>query len=84
MRARPVTVTRNGVSFDLAPCKGLRFWRPDSISCHSAGLSTAGERKMVAVVDEEALLYGDEHAAREIYLIGNKLEDWRCTAQRTS
>lgn len=75
MRARPVTVKRNGVLFDLAPYKGLRFWKSDSVACHTAGLSATGEKKMVALLDEDAFLHGDPSHVREIYLIGNKLED---------
>lgn len=72
LRARPVTVRRNGVTMDLAPFAGLRFWKPDSIQVHRAQQLGTGELKMIALVDEDGLLRGDPAAPREIYLIGNK------------
>jgi len=54
-RGKAVTVdARNGVTFDLAPFKGLRFWKPESICCHLAGHLATQEKKFVALYDAEA------------------------------
>jgi hypothetical protein len=54
-RGRSVTVdARTGVQFDLAPFKGLRFWKPESICCHLAAQLATQEKKMVALYDAEA------------------------------
>lgn len=75
LRARPVTVKRNGVSVDIAPYTGLRFWSEHSVTCHRAGQLSTGELKLTALVDEDALLHGGPGALTEIYLIGNKEAD---------
>jgi hypothetical protein len=57
LRWRGKTVTcdaRNGVSFDLAPFKGLRFWKPESICCHLAAQLSTQQKKFVALFDPEA------------------------------
>jgi hypothetical protein len=54
-RGKAVTVdARNGVMFDLAPFKGLRFWQPESICCHLAGHLATQQKKFVALYDAEA------------------------------
>jgi hypothetical protein len=54
-RGKSVTVeARNGISFDLAPFKGLRFWKPESICCHLAAQLTTQQKKFVALFDPEA------------------------------
>ena len=76
LSSRPVTVTRNGVTMDIAPMKSLRFWKADSSLIHRAGRLTTGELKMVALVDEDAIVRGGPDVPREIYLIGNKELDF--------
>lgn len=54
-RGKRVTVdARNGASFDLAPFKGLRFWKPESICCHLAAQLTTQKKNFVALFDPEA------------------------------
>ena len=54
-RGKAVTVdARDGVTFDLAPFKGLRFWKPESLCCHLAAQLATQEKKMVALYDAEA------------------------------
>jgi hypothetical protein len=54
-RGKAVTVdARNGVTFDLAPFKGLRFWKPDSLACYLAHQLVTQQKKMVALYDAEA------------------------------
>lgn len=80
MRARKVTVGRNGVFLDCAPYRRLRFWRENSIVCRQAGLLTTGAKEYVALVDEEAIrmAHGPEGlAGLEIYLLGNRLEKFQ-------
>lgn len=54
-RGKTVTVdARNGVMFDLAPFKALRFWKPESICCHLAAQLATQQKKFVALFDPEA------------------------------
>lgn len=54
-RGKAITVdARNGVVFDLAPFKGLRFWKPDSICCHLAAQLATQQKRFVALYDAEA------------------------------
>jgi hypothetical protein len=57
LRLRGKTVTcdaRSGVTMDLAPFKRLRFWKPDSLSCHLAAQLTTQSKKFVALYDAES------------------------------
>lgn len=75
LRPRPVTITRQGVTLSVAPYERLRFWREDSKVCAQAGLLTTGEKKMIALLDEDSVLHAcgaDGLSYRpELYLIGN-------------
>jgi len=54
-RGKAVTVdARSGVVFDLAPFKGLRFWKPDSMCCHLAAQLATQQKRFVALYDAEA------------------------------
>jgi hypothetical protein len=55
LRGKAVTCdARSGVTMDLAPFKGLRFWKPDSLSCHLASQLSTQQKKFVALYDAEA------------------------------
>lgn len=73
VRAKAVTVdARQGVTFDFAPFKGLRFWHPSSVACHQAGMLATQEKKMVAIFDPEAMRQwrpGSDSYLPEIHLI---------------
>jgi len=71
---RTVTVKPNGVTMDLSPYKGLRFFRPDSIACHEAGLLSTCEKKFVAAFDPESILHS---GVQEIYLLAGTGPDWK-------
>jgi hypothetical protein len=87
IRARTVTVdARSGVTFDHAPFKGLRFWRPDSLACHQAAQLATLAKKMVALFDADALRQwrpGVDRWTPEIHLIAGAVEDadWHPGAQ---
>lgn len=71
-RGKTVTVdARNGVMFDLAPFKGLRFWRPESICCHLAAQLATQKKMFVALYDAEAFRTWrpDSQWALEIHII---------------
>lgn len=63
--ARAVTVTRQGVSFEIDDAK-FRFWFPDSLAVAEAMRLSTGEKKYVALYDREALLQG---TSSEIHLL---------------
>jgi hypothetical protein len=74
-RGRAVTVTPNGVKFDVAPWKGLRYWHEDSAVIHEVSRLATLKRKYVALFDEEALRNWDgdvtSSARPVIHLIGD-------------
>jgi hypothetical protein len=57
--AKPVTMraagVKAGVSMDLAPWRGLRFWREDSLAFLQAAKLATLEKKFTAIYDEEAI-----------------------------
>jgi hypothetical protein len=79
MQTRPVIVRKNGVSIDLAPFKGLTFWKPESLAVQQALLTSTGEKKFIAVLDEDAFLHfhPDCPTPREIHLIDGVSADWK-------
>lgn len=55
-RGKTVNIcAREGVTMDVKPFKGLRFWSPTSLACHLAAQMTTQTKRMVALYDEEAL-----------------------------
>jgi hypothetical protein len=80
-RGKAVTVdARNGVTFDLAPFKGLRFWKPDSICCHLAAQLVTQKKSFVALYDAEAFRTWrpDFGWTPEIHLLGDaKASTWK-------
>jgi len=70
-RGKTVTVdARNGVVFDLAPFKGLRFWKPESLCCHLAAQLATQQKKFVALFDAEAFrTWGPGDPPLEIHMI---------------
>lgn len=77
-QAKPVTVTKQGVTFDLAPYKGLRFWSETSTVCAEIARLSTGSRKYVAVFDPETILQHREgDPLPEIYLLGDTGAGWK-------
>ncbi len=55
-RGKTVNVcARQGVTMDVKPFKGLRFWSETSLACHLAAQMSTQTKRMVALYDEEAL-----------------------------
>ncbi len=77
LRARPVTVGKNGVTVKVAPFGDLRFWKEGSIVCGAAGLLCSGEKKLTALLDEEAIRHAqtpEELRRCELLIVGNTAE----------
>lgn len=71
---KTVTVRPNGVTMDIAPYKGLRFWREDSRTCQEASLLATSQKQFIAAYDVEQLLHSP---SPEIYLLRGTGPNWR-------
>ena len=61
-----VRVTRNGVTLNISPLRGLRFWSERSRTCAEAMRLATGEKYFMAAYDPEGIVQG---TSGEIYLL---------------